>query len=34
MKKNRRYASKKYARAKGIGPEGWNKAVKKEVQND
>ena len=34
MKKNRRYSSKKYARAKGIGPEGWNKAVKKEVQND
>ena len=34
MRKNRRYSSKKYARAKGIGPEGWNKAVKKEVQND
>ncbi len=34
MHKNRRYSSKKYLKAGDIGPEGWNKAVKKEVQVD
>ena len=34
MHKNRRYASSRYKRAKGIGPEGWNKVVLKEVEND
>lgn len=29
MKKNRRYASKKYKRAGGIGPAGWQKAILK-----
>jgi mannosyl-3-phosphoglycerate phosphatase len=28
---NKKYASNKYKRAGGIGPEGWNKAVLKEV---
>lgn len=34
MKKNKSYASDKYNKAEGIGPEGWNLAVKKEVKND
>jgi mannosyl-3-phosphoglycerate phosphatase len=31
MQKNKKYASKKYKHAAGIGPKGWNKAVKKEL---
>ncbi len=33
MKKNRRYASKKYLKAGGVGPEGWNKAIKEVLGN-
>lgn len=34
MKKNKSYASNKYLEAGGIGPEGWELAVIKEVKND
>ena len=34
MRKNKKYASDKYNKAGGIGPEGWNLAVKKEIKND
>jgi len=34
MRHNRRYASPNYLRAGGIGPEGWNKAVIKEINDD
>lgn len=27
MKKNKKYASKKYKKAGGIGPEGWNRVI-------
>jgi mannosyl-3-phosphoglycerate phosphatase len=32
MKPNGKYASQKYENAKGIGPEGWNTTVLKEVE--
>ncbi len=31
QKKNGSYASKKYHKAKGIGPEGWNNVILKEM---
>jgi mannosyl-3-phosphoglycerate phosphatase len=31
MKRNKTYASRKYHRANGIGPEGWNSVILKEV---
>ncbi|MFQ5721022.1 MAG: mannosyl-3-phosphoglycerate phosphatase [Candidatus Aminicenantales bacterium] len=34
MRKNKSYASDKYQKARGIGPQGWNLAVKKEIKND
>jgi len=34
MRKNKSYALDKYIRARGIGPAGWNLAVKKEAKND
>lgn len=34
MKKNKSYASHKYNKAGGVGPGGWNSAVKKEAKND
>ena len=32
MKKNGEYISQKYNPAGGIGPEGWRKAIKKEIK--
>jgi predicted mannosyl-3-phosphoglycerate phosphatase (HAD superfamily) len=34
MRMDRTYASDKYFKAGGIGPSGWNLAVRKEVEND
>ena len=33
MRQDGTYASEKYLKAEGIGPEGWNKAIRKEIEN-
>ncbi|MCH8004130.1 MAG: mannosyl-3-phosphoglycerate phosphatase [Nanoarchaeota archaeon] len=34
MKKNKKYASKKYKKADGVGPIGWSKVVNEEILNN
>ena len=34
MKKNKKYASKKFKKANGIGPLGWSKTIKEKVLNN